>query len=403
MRRRDVLQGVLAGLALGLPMVSAANTAGIQIRSARLWNADGKLRLVLDLSGAAHYETFKLVAPERLIVDVADARLTGDFKHLPLAGTPIRALRSAPHGTSGTRIVVELNEPLQLHSFLLAADQTQGDRLVLDFIRQPLIAPLLAQPPAVKSEKTAAGQRDIIVVIDPGHGGKDPGAVGANGQREKDVVLAIARNLARRVDQQKGFKSRLVRNDDVFIPLRKRVDIAHQHNADMFVSVHADAAPRLTASGASVFALSDHGATSSMARWLAASENGVDLLGGRNNLPLKGKDPQLAGVILDMSVNSTISSSLDLGHSVLSSLTGITRLHQKRVEQAGFAVLKSPDIPSILVETGFLSNQEDSRRLLDTRHQQALADSIFDGLHRYFQQRPPVGSYLASIRDSALG
>ncbi|MEN0105308.1 MAG: N-acetylmuramoyl-L-alanine amidase [Pseudomonas sp.] len=398
MRRRDMLQGLLAGLALGLPLAAAGKTP-VVIRSARLWNADGNLRLVLELSGPVHYHTFRLVAPERVIVDLADTRLGTDLNQLNLAGTPVRALRSAAYGGNDTRLVIELSDALKTHSFLLAPQHDKGDRLVLDLSRAPLVLP----PPVASAAGStqSAGARDIIVVVDPGHGGKDPGAVGALGQREKDVVLAIARNLARRIDQQKGFKAKLVRNDDVFIPLRKRVDIAHQHNADMFVSVHADAAPRLTASGASVFALSEHGATSSMAHWLAASENGVDLLGGHNNLPLKGKDPQLAGVILDMSVGSTISSSLDLGHSVLSSLTRVTNLHQKRVEQAGFAVLKSPDIPSILVETGFLSNRQDSQRLLDSRHQQELALSIFDGLHRYFQQRPPVGSYLASIKENA--
>jgi len=238
-------------------------------------------------------------------------------------------------------------------------------------------------------------KRDIIVVVDPGHGGKDPGAVGAKGEREKDVVLSIAQLLAKRLKREKGFDVKLVRNDDFFVPLRKRVEIARKHNADMFISVHADAAPRLTASGASVYCLSEGGATSATARFMAQRENGADLLGATSLLNLKDKDPILAGVILDMSMNATIAASLQLGSTVLGSLAGITTLHQKRVEQAGFAVLKSSDVPSILVETGFISNAQDSQRLVTARHQLAVAEGLFDGLQRYFQKNPPMDSYLA--------
>lgn len=398
----------LLGLALGAWALSGPSLArATQIRNARLWTGEGKTRLVLDLTGPVPFQTFRLSSPERLIIDLPNSQLVTGLNNLMLDGSPIRVIRSAPHGLNDTRIVLELLEPVDAQSFLLPSEAAEGQRLVLDLQTKALevakkASPSITPPQSDVASSSNKGNRDIVIVIDPGHGGKDPGAVGAKGEREKDVVLAIARNLQRRINQQKGFKAKLVRNDDIFIPLRKRVDFAHQQNADMFVSVHADAAPRLTASGASVFALSATGATSSMARWIAASENGVDLLGGRNSLPLKGKDPQLAGVILDMSVNSTIASSLDLGHSVLGSLNRITNLHQKRVEQAGFAVLKSPDIPSILIETGFISNREDSRRLLDTRHQQAIANSIFDGVHSYFTQRPPMGTYLSSLKNQNL-
>jgi len=256
-----------------------------------------------------------------------------------------------------------------------------------------------ASSPAMVPRETPSNQahpkRDIIVVVDPGHGGKDPGAVGAKGERGKDVVLAIAQLLAKRLKKEKGFDVKLVRNDDFFVPLRKRVDIARQHKADMFISVHADAAPRLTASGASVYCLSEGGATSATARFMAQRENGADLLGATSLLNLKDKDPMLAGVILDMSMSATIAASLQLGSTVLSSLAGITTLHQKRVEQAGFAVLKSPDVPSILVETGFISNARDSQRLVTPRHQRAVADGLFEGLQRYFQKNPPADSYIA--------
>ena len=399
MHRRQLLNLLLAGSALLLPLGVSAT----QIRDARLWRSADKLRLVLDLSGPVLYKTFTLTAPERLIIDLSGAQLRGDFSQLELANTPIRAIRSGHVGQGATRIVLDLSEPLQLNSFLLPPQDGQGHRLVLDLShRAAPPAPMAAAPviDSIAPKGQAHAKRDIMVVVDPGHGGKDPGAVGARGEREKDVVLSIAQLLAKRLKREKGFDVKLVRNDDFFVPLRKRVEIARKHRADMFISVHADAAPRLTASGASVFALSEGGATSATARFMAQRENDADLLGATRLLNLKDKDPMLAGVILDMSMNATIASSLQLGGSVLDSLSGITSLHQKRVEQAGFAVLKSPDVPSILVETGFISNVRDSQRLVTARHQQAIADGLFTGLQRYFQKNPPADSYLAWLQDT---
>lgn len=388
MHRRHLLNLILASAAFALPFGVCAT----QIRSARLWRSDDKLRLVFDLSGPVQYKTFSLSAPERLIIDLSGASLSGDFSQLALSDTVIRSIRSGHFGQGDTRIVLDLSGPVQLNSFLLPPQDGQGHRLVLDLMTA---APLhIAATPEAAIDK-AHPKRDIVVVVDPGHGGKDPGAIGAKGEREKDVVLSIAQLLAKRLKREKGFDVKLVRNDDFFVPLRKRVEIARKHNADMFISVHADAAPRLTASGASVYCLSEGGATSATARFMAQRENGVDLLGATRLLNLKDKDPMLAGVILDMSMNATIAASLQLGSTVLGSLAGITTLHQKRVEQAGFAVLKSPDVPSILVETGFISNARDSQRLVTVRHQQAVADGLFQGLQRYFQKNPPVNSYIA--------
>ncbi|WP_018927358.1 N-acetylmuramoyl-L-alanine amidase [Pseudomonas umsongensis] len=392
MHRRHLLNLILAGAAFALPFGVSAT----QIRNARLWRSDDKLRLVFDLSGPVQYKTFSLSAPERLIIDLSGANFSGDFSQLALDNSVIRAIRSGHFGQGDTRIVLDLSGPVQLNSFLLPPQDGQGHRLVLDL---KAIAPLqIAAAPSEKREPIidkAHPKRDVIVVVDPGHGGKDPGAVGAKGEREKDVVLSIAQLLAKRLKREKGFDVKLVRNDDFFVPLRKRVEIARKHKADMFISVHADAAPRLTASGASVYCLSEGGATSATARFMAQRENGADLLGATSLLNLKDKDPMLAGVILDMSMNATIAASLQLGNTVLGSLAGITTLHQKRVEQAGFAVLKSPDVPSILVETGFISNARDSQRLVTARHQQAVADGLFDGLQRYFQKNPPMNSYIA--------
>lgn len=389
MHRRHLLNLMLASAALAFPFSVSAT----QIRNARLWRSDDKLRLVFDLSGPVSYKTFTLSAPDRLIIDLSGASLSGDFSQLALSETVIRSIRSGHFGKGDTRIVLDLSGPVQLNAFLLAPQDGQGHRLVLDLLSASKVA-----APSVPREtpgKTNHPKRDIIVVVDPGHGGKDPGAVGAKGEREKDVVLSISQLLARRLKREKGFDVKLVRNDDFFVPLRKRVDIARQHKADMFISVHADAAPRLTASGASVYCLSEGGATSATARFMAQRENGADLLGATSLLNLKDKDPMLAGVILDMSMNATIAASLQLGSTVLGSLAGITTLHQKRVEQAGFAVLKSPDVPSILVETGFISNARDSQRLVTARHQQAVADGLFEGLQRYFQKNPPADSYIA--------
>ncbi|VVN66234.1 N-acetylmuramoyl-L-alanine amidase [Pseudomonas fluorescens] len=394
MHRRQLLNLLLASPLFTLPFAAHAT----QIRNARLWRSDDKLRLVFDLSGPVQYKTFTLSAPERLIIDLSGAGLSGDFSQLALTNSGITSIRSGHFGKGDTRIVLDLAAPMQLNSVVLPPQDGQGHRLVLDLTSATLAPRQIASEPTPLVDK-AHPKRDIIVVVDPGHGGKDPGAVGSKGQREKDVVLSIAQLLAKRLKREKGFDVKLVRNDDFFVPLRKRVEIAHKHNADMFISVHADAAPRITASGASVYALSEGGATSATARFMAQRENGADLLGATRLLNLKDKDPMLAGVILDMSMNATIASSLQLGSSILGSLEGITSLHQKRVEQAGFAVLKSPDVPSILVETGFISNARDSARLVTARHQQAVADGLFEGLKKYFQKNPPMNSYMAWVQE----
>ncbi|SDI24536.1 N-acetylmuramoyl-L-alanine amidase [Pseudomonas panipatensis] len=390
MNRRRLLQSLLASAAW-LPALDLF--ASQRLLDARALRSAEGLRLVLELSGPVRYHTFTLSAPERLILDLEGTRLVHDLRGLPLAGSPVRAIRAGLLPDGGTRLVLDLFEPVNLQSNVLAPGDGQGHRLLLDLRRQ---LPQAGSRPRIGP--APGGERDVLVVVDAGHGGKDPGALGPRGEREKDVALLIAQNLARRIDRQKGFRAKLVRNLDVFIPLRQRVEVARRCNADLFVSVHADAAPRRTASGASVFALSEHGATSTLAHWMADRENAADLIGATGNLPLKGKDAQVAGVLLDMSINSTIASSLDLGHQVLRSLGGVTELHQQRVDQAGFAVLKSPDIPSILVETGFISNDRDCRRLHDPRHQQQLAEAIFDGLHGWFRERPPADSLLARLQ-----
>lgn len=395
MNRRNLLHLMFAGFTI--PWSLTLQAAAQKISGARGWRSAEKFRLVFDLSGPVTYRTFGLTAPQRLILDLDDTLLNADLGALVLERSPVRAIRSGSSG-NGTRLVFDLTEPVELNSFLLGPAEGKGHRLVFDLQARNhsnTAAPVQGDSPPLR----AKGQRDIMVVIDAGHGGKDPGAVGARGEREKTIALAIARQLARKINAQRGFKARLVRNADLFIPLRKRVDVARSHNADMFISVHADAAPRRTAAGASVFALSQGGATSTTARWMAQRENKADLIGAQDLLTLKDKDPMLAGVILDMSMSATIASSLEIGNSILDRLQSVAGVHSKRVEQAGFAVLKSPDIPSVLVETGFISNSSDCRKLVDPRHQQKLAEAIFAGVHNYFRRKPPQDTLLAALNN----
>nr|WP_288358364.1 N-acetylmuramoyl-L-alanine amidase [uncultured Pseudomonas sp.] len=401
MHRRHLLHLALAGIALPWAFDAYATQ---KIVHARAWDYGDKLRLVFELSGPAKYQIFTLKAPDRLVVDLAGTSAFAGLNEIPAGNRLLGAVRSGPQA-GGTRIVLDLKQPARVESFLLGPSGSEGHRLVVDLHSAAMVAPIAKAPPAAAvaaaSNKTAR-QRDVVVVIDAGHGGKDPGAVGGNGEQEKIVALAIARLLADKLNRQRGFKAQLVRNQDVFIPLRKRVEVARRYNADLFISVHADAAPRRNASGASVFALSESGATSTTARWMAERENSADILGARELLSLKNKDPMLAGVLLDMSLNSTITTSLGLGKTVLDNVGKVAGVHQKRVEQAGFAVLKSPDIPSILVETGFISNSGDCRKLCDPLHQKRVAQAIFDGLQTHFVASPPPGSYLASRRAEAI-
>ncbi len=393
--------------------------AAVDVRGVRLWRAPDNTRLVFDLSGQVQHSVFTLTAPHRIVIDVNGAQLRTQLDKLALGNTPITGLRAAQRSPTDLRLVLDLSKSVVPKSFTLAPNQQYGHRLVLDlYDQEPAVAPDLpptrvasTQPmpaPVVTPTKPAAkattplprGRRDIVIAIDAGHGGEDPGAIGPQGAQEKHVVLAIARELQRQINSEKGFRAELVRTGDYFIPLRRRTEIARKKGADLFVSIHADAAPRSSAFGASVYALSDRGATSETARWLADSENRSDLIGGAGSVSLEDKDRMLAGVLLDLSMTASLSSSLNVGQKVLSNMGRITPLHKERVEQAGFMVLKSPDMPSILVETGFISNPGESEKLQTRSHQQALARSIHGGVRHFFQQNPPPGTYIAWLRDS---
>lgn len=399
MKRRDLIKALMGGMVLATPLTILASTIQNKVR---VWNHDNKLRLVFDLDKHYEYQTFLLENPFRVIIDIQSANLVNQFNQMSISGTPIKSVRSAIHGL-GTRMVLEMKKPVVINSFTLAGEQG-GARIVFDMIPSTSGGTPYTNKNVIEKDVNQfqnSPKRDIVVVIDAGHGGKDPGAVGKTGEMEKVVVLAIAKLLKAKFDRSQGFKAHLVRDDDFFVPLRKRVEIARKHKADIFVSIHADAAPRISANGASVYALSERGATSTTARYLAKSQNSVDLLGAKSLLDLSDKDPMLAGVILDMSMNSTISSSLTLGGSVLSSLSKTTKLHIPRTEQAAFAVLKSPDIPSILIETGFISNLKDSEKLRNPMYQKKLSESIFAGIDNYFNRYPPQGTYLEWTKSNS--
>lgn len=407
MRFRAVITGVLLLLSFSAQVYAAS-----EIKSVRLWRAPDNTRLVFDLSGPVQHSVFTLSAPERIVIDLSGAKLATSFDSLALSNTPITSVRSAQRSANELRVVIDLSRTVSPKSFTLAPNQEYGHRLVLDLFDQgadaapgPAVAAkpavqVVPNQPAVRAPTPASGRRDVVIAIDAGHGGEDPGAIGPRGVREKNVVLSISRELQRQINAIPGFKAELVRTGDYFIPLRRRTEIARRHGADLFVSIHADAAPRASASGASVFALSDRGATSETARWLADSENRSDLIGGAGNVSLDDKDRMLAGVLLDLSMTATLASSLNVGQKVLSGMGQITHLHKKRVEQAGFMVLKSPDIPSILVETGFISNPGEAAKLQTASHQAALARAIANGIKQFFEQNPPPGTRIAWMRDS---
>ncbi len=408
MRLYSLLAAFFVCIALPLQAFATA-----QINSVRLWRAPDNTRLVFDLTGPVEHSVFTLSAPDRIVIDIKKAKLSAELKGLTGGNSPITQVRSGNRESDELRIVLDISAQVSPKSFTLTPNQQYGHRLVVDLFDilpsstppQTTTAPI-SQPTAVGavtsklSTLPSSSKRDIVIAIDAGHGGEDPGAIGPKGLREKDIVLMIAKELQRQINAEKGFRAELVRTGDYFIPLRRRTEIARKKGADLFVSVHADAAPRAAAFGASVFALSDSGATSETARWLADSENRSDLIGGAGNVKLDDKDAMLAGVLLDLSMTASLSSSLDIGQKVLSNMGRITPLHKKRVEQAGFMVLKSPDMPSILVETGFISNPNESSKLANSSHQQALARSIHTGIRQFFQQNPPPGSYVAWLRDS---
>ena len=415
-RRRDVLRFAAASLTLLVTKVGAGATAAGSILAVRVWPARDYTRVTLEHDQPIRYSHLLVKDPERLVVDLEGVEFNSVLQMLPskiLESDPyIKLIRAGRNKPGVVRLVIELKAEVRPQVFSLLPVGEYGHRLVLDLHPLEPVDPLLAlleksgeaplkaesglgSKPAEKPAEKATGKpetrpevaRLITIVLDPGHGGEDPGAIGRGGSHEKNVTLSVARRLKEKIDATPNMRSVLTRDGDYFIPLNQRVQKARRVQADLFVSVHADAFIKPTARGSSVFVLSENGASSSAARWLADKENSADLVGGVN---LGVRDPYLARTLLDLSQTATINDSLKLGKDVLGELGRINTLHKAHVEQAGFAVLKAPDIPSILIETAFISNPEEEKRLNDEAYQDRMAEAILKGIRRYFAKNPPL-------------
>jgi len=369
--------------------------AAVKIDGVRVWPAPDHTRIVFDVSSRVEHRIFTLENPGRLVIDISDVAANPRLEALKLPSKLIKRVRHAARNGNDLRVVLDLGEKIKPRSFVLPANKQYGDRLVIDLYP----ADQKRAKPKQVTKTTIDGRRDVVVVIDAGHGGEDPGALGPFGIREKTVVLAIAKELEKLVARQAGFTAKMIRSGDYYVGLRSRTERARKMNADILVSIHADAFKSPKAKGASVYTLSSRGASSEAARWLAESENSADLVGGVGGVSLDNKDSMLAGVLLDLSQTASNRASVTTGGQVLSELGRITKLHKRRVEKAGFVVLKSPDIPSILVETGFISNPTEARNLNSKKHQRKLARAIFNGVNKYFINTPPPGTYLAWQRQ----
>jgi N-acetylmuramoyl-L-alanine amidase len=407
-------------LSLILLMISS-NAWSANIQAMRLSQAGSETRLVIDLDKAFQYEVFSLANPARLVVDIKNTLQTSQLKLPDLLNSPIRAIRYASWENNTLRLVFDLHHKVRYDSRTLGPKANYLHRLVIDLHdspnaptiqsvlaskRQPLAAPApalrqaeISPKPAeitrptplatVSKSKKYMVRRDIIIAIDPGHGGLDSGALGKHGTKEKDIVLAVAKRLANMVNAEPGMRAYLTRNTDVFITLRQRIKRARENKADMFISIHADAFKDAKAKGASVFVLSQRGASSEAAQMMADKENAADLAGG---ISLEDKDDMLASVLLDLSQTASLEASLEVANTVLAGLKRVGNVHKKHVESAAFVVLKSPDIPSILVETAFVSNPDEERKLNTPSHQNKIARAILSGISNYFQRNPLPGS-----------
>jgi N-acetylmuramoyl-L-alanine amidase len=384
-----------------------------RIASARLWPAQEYTRLILEGPAPIPHQLIPLKDPPRIVLDLQGVDLTADLQQLPArvqATDPyIAGIRFGRPAPGVLRLVIDLRTEVSPQLFALKPVAEFGHRVVLDLYPLSPVDPLMAlvdesrtasvaAPEAAAAGRSGAARaearpprgdprRRITIALDPGHGGEDPGAIGRRGTYEKHVALAIARKLKSMLDAEPGMRAMLTRDDDYFVPLAARVQKARRVQADLFVSIHADAFRTPSARGSSVFALSEHGATSAAAKWLAQKENAADLIGGIN---LNVGDPVLARTLLDLSQTAQINDSLKVGRHVLEGMGAVNTLHKPVVEQAGFAVLKAPDIPSILVETAFISNPDEELKLRSDRHQTRFAESMRDGIRRYFAKSPPL-------------
>jgi N-acetylmuramoyl-L-alanine amidase len=404
--------GVVAALMATANLAWASS--GAELEGVRVCATPGGTQVILDLAGVTTEKLFTLDHPDRAVVDLGNTHL-GSGIRLPLGAGVVSGFRvgNQPGGT--LRVVMQLNTTVPTRTAWLQTPGSATRQLVITLgdvsgaaalasASVPTATPAAASatepvdtmPKIVRAAHAPIDSgRDIVVAVDAGHGGQDPGAIGHGGTREKDVTLAIARALAERINTEPGMRAVLTRDRDEFLVLRDRIGRARIAKADMFVSIHADSIANRDVSGASVYVLSEHGASNEAARWLADRENAADLMGG---VRLDNKDKQLASVLMDLSQTANISASMTAAERVIASLDAVGQVRKAQVQQAGFVVLKSPDIPSMLVETAYISNPEEEVSLRNTRHQGALAEAIFAGLRVYFVSNPPVGTRFAQSR-----
>jgi N-acetylmuramoyl-L-alanine amidase len=392
--KKYLLLLILVGINLD---VNSAALQAIQVKN------DNKEKTILfKMTGNFYYRAYSLHNPERLVVDIDNSNLASNLKNFSLEDETIKHVRYGHPTVNTLRIVFDLKHPVRFIAAKTRVNQTDSILLTLPLnhklpdpvVRNQQIVKTIA--PTVSKPQGPRPLRDVVVVIDPGHGGKDPGAIGINRSYEKHIVLAIAKNLKSMIDKQQGMRAVLTRNGDYYIGLRERMNIARKNNGDIFVAIHADAFGNHDSHGASVFALSARGATSEAARWLAEKENYSEL-GGVNLYNLDDKNGEIRTLLIDLSQTATINSSLNMGRTVLNNLDNITVLHSRKVEQAGFMVLKSPDIPSILIETGFISNPKEEKNLTSAYYQTKLSQAIFSGIRSYFWNFPPYGSLIEAM------
>ena len=378
------MTGLRAKSVVLLFLWAASAQAGTTVENIRIWSENGKTRVVLDLSETAEHNIFTLRGPDRLVIDLKDSRLAQTLANMPQGTGSVRSIRSAVRANGQLRVVLDLNEPIRSRSFTAGPNKQYGDRLVVDLQRTGSL-----QTVKRASESYRPG-RDIVVAVDPGHGGYDPGAIGKARTKEKDVALAIARALAARINAEPGMHAILTRDRDVYVDHRKRMDIARRAKADLFISIHADAVDDSRPAGTTVYALSLKGASDEAARELAKREN--KSVGG---VSLDDKDEVLASVLLDLSQNAALSASLEVGGDVIGELARIGKVHRRSVQTAGLIVLKAPDMPSILIETGFISNPSEEKRLKSKSHQRRVADAVLAGIRSYFYKNPPPDTRIA--------
>ena len=383
------MRGAVAkvGLFAYAAMLALAGADAAEIRAVKLAQEGDHTRAVFDISAPLDYKLFEIGNPDRIVLDVRDASFAQNFS-APAGAGLLKAIRTGRVGKDGVRVVFDLAGAVRPKSFVQPPGNGAGYRLVVDLYKKgKTVAPVKSA--AALAEKP----RDVIIAIDAGHGGVDPGATGNAGTHEKNITLAVARDLKRLIDAQSGMHAVLTRDGDYFIPLNERYRKAREAKADLFLSVHADAFASEDAKGSSVWMLSTRGASSEAARWLADRENRADLVGG---VTLDNKDNTLAAVLLDLSQSATLEASGAVAKRVLHSLAQIGPTHRGYVEKANFVVLRSPDVPSILVETAFITNPAEEKRLTSNTQREKLAGAILDGVREYFRSTPPPGTWFAA-------